>query len=227
MNSKFFDLRISVITLFSTLLPGVVGLWMIVELIISQSTPKNLLLWLKSYGLEGNFWLATIVFLASYFLGSLVALVGGMILDPGYDWILKKEFKYPISKENKIKRNKLLACVKTSMRSLFQWKESDLDKINLFSFSHSAIQANNPQAASEVDLCLSDSKFFRSLSILLILTGIFLLIQREIWIAVMSLLLSFVCLFRFVEQRFKSTCICYEYYIVLYAQGKFSLRQTK
>jgi hypothetical protein len=197
------DFYVGVISFFSILVPGAVaaavlerllGAYILASVVAVPQTPAGQ-------------WAAFLV--ASYFLGHLIFLVGAYI-DPLYDRIRVK--RNPYNNESAYQcathiRLEILRGNETKAVSTFQW-------------ARAILTASFPSAAGQVQELEADSKFFRSLLIVLCLIGAVLLAQGQIIEGLIALLLVGPCFGRYYERRLKSTTQAYIYVVTLYRLGK-------
>jgi len=199
------DFYVGVISFFSILVPGAVATALLEPLLRDAvlgpviSDPES----------EAGKWAVFLV--TSYFLGHLIFL-GGAFIDPLYDRIRKKRNPYTNESAYQCATNiqhELLMNAENQAVSTFQW-------------SRAILTAEFPAAAGHVHELEADSKFFRSLLIVLGLGGIVLLL-RDRWVeGIVAILLLGACFGRYYERRLKSTTQAYIYIITLHRLGKLS-----
>jgi hypothetical protein len=93
--------------------------------------------------------------------------------------------------------------------------------MNTFKWCQAYLLQNAPTAAAEVRRYEADSKFFRSMTFLLLLLAGLLALQDDVIWAAISLLLSIACFGRYAEQRYKSTDAAYRHILILCTPNPF------
>lgn len=97
--------------------------------------------------------------------------------------------------------------------------------MNTFKWSTAYLVQNKPAAAAEVRRHEADSKFFRSLVVLLAMLCVLLGSEGDAVLAAASGALGLACFARYAEQRHKSTETAYRHVIVLCTPNPFRTRQ--
>jgi 8-oxo-dGTP pyrophosphatase MutT (NUDIX family) len=175
-----------------------------------------------------------IVFLfSSYLLGHFVFLVGAALMDECvYEKIRNATFyrqvkrivdgenlssrllrflaKYLIKKDSD---KGVLAAIKIKKKYLDSLNASS--SINAFQWCKAKLSLENPAAFDLVQRFEADSKFFRSLFVVLIILIPYAICQREFAFAGIGALLIGFAFWRYVDQRVKSTNQAYWYIITL------------
>jgi hypothetical protein len=101
-------------------------------------------------------------------------------------------------------------------------EEIERKALNVFQWSRAVLTTQFPAAASDVHMLEADSKFFRSLLVVLVLLAI-VLFSRGLWGAgVLALLRSIPCFARYYERRLKGTTQAYIYIVAMHRLGKLS-----
>lgn len=96
----------------------------------------------------------------------------------------------------------------------------DTEITNLFWWAGSIVRLQNANAAAEIDRLLADSKFFRSVTVVLLLISCRLLVNSAYIGLSFCILLLLLSMWRFMELRWKGTERTYEYYIALKKMSK-------
>jgi hypothetical protein len=91
--------------------------------------------------------------------------------------------------------------------------------MNTFSWAKSYLMLHWPAAAADVQRYEADSKFFRSMVLLLLVLVSMLAWKGELWLAGAALLLLVGSFWRYAERRYKSTEWAYRHVIVHLARG--------
>lgn len=231
---KFF---IGLIDFFSILMPGAILTYMI----ILEPWVNRMIVSEKIIELTGNG--AWVVFLfASYLLGHFIFLLGSSLLD---DYVyeklrnstyintikdlaigkpLKGKFRRWLS-NRLFKKYVDLALNKAIIIKRFYLKSFNADKsINTFQWSKARLSMEQPSALATVQRFEADSKFFRSLFVVLFLVITWNLIMQRWWV-LYAIILLLLALWRFIDQRAKSTRQAYWSIITLEAAKKDGFKQ--
>lgn len=230
---KFF---IGVIDFFSVLLPGVVLTFFV-----------KAALWRVLEYKPGADELAVFL-IVSYLLGHFIFLIGSQLDDYVYDRIKAATFAEQVTNVAGGKKlspfwARLLASaiIKKNaplpVRQAVKIKEFYLDplnasaSINAFQWAKAQLTLNHPEALASVQRFEADSKFFRSLFVVLcIVFPMSLWTHRNVHaVAFAMLLLAFLVLlalafWRYFDQRLKATNQAYWYIITLESQRKDGYR---
>ncbi len=177
---------------------------------------------------------------ASYLVGHLVFLLGSW-LDLPYDWLRHRSLNKQIIR---LAHRGTLSprCVRALSWIVFK-QEQDLavncagkikeqalkplqaqNAVNTFQWSKALLAQEHPESLATVQRFEADSKFFRCFSVVLIVLAVTWPFEKErlLGTGILFLLLLFA-LWRYMEQRFKSTNQAYWSVITLKAnQGKIS-----
>jgi ADP-ribose pyrophosphatase YjhB (NUDIX family) len=217
---KFF---IGLIDFFSILLPGALITYLV------KDDPRLEFLGVHRNGAEG--WV--IFGFSAYLLGHFVFLLGAWLLDDYfYDpirtattagivgrlaagkelpwnltrrlakWFVKKDTDLAIRHATRIKEHYLEPGNASSAVNAFQWCKANL------AFEH-------PEALAGVNRFEADSKFFRSICIILAFFVPWTLIEHRFFVGFVSGALLLLALWRYVDQRVKATTQAYWYIITL------------
>lgn len=90
-----------------------------------------------------------------------------------------------------------------------------LEFINVFKWSKAFIKINQPEMLTEINRLEADSKFFRSFFVVMVIILCFQMVQLN-WFGIgCCILFGLLSLYRYAEQRFKSTQTAYEYIITI------------
>jgi 8-oxo-dGTP pyrophosphatase MutT (NUDIX family) len=214
MNFEPKNFFIGIMDLFSILLPGA-----LLTFLIGNKA------WVCLFGCQhpipkGNAGWIVFVF-ASYLLGHLVFLVSAW-LDEFYDWtrnatldkqirqlawhdrlmpwwkrlplwlVFKRERNIAVDRAGRIKRHYLGKIGCSSAVNNFQWSKARL-------------AIDHPESLVTVQRFEADSKFFRSLTVVLLFLIFWYSAQQRFWVAVGSGLISLLAFWRYMEQRHKAT----------------------
>jgi ABC-type siderophore export system fused ATPase/permease subunit len=198
MNYKPGDFLVGVIDVFAILLPGALLSFFTMEL--AQTSIFGVMLPPIRDSAQG--WV--IFVFASYLLGHFVFLLGAH-LDWIYDFFRKRYIRVEHERayqRAKAIKEKYLNDKEQSVTNTFQWAKAN-------------IQVRSPSAAVEIHRLEADSKFFRSLIVVLLVISIFLVYRSgwsQLFVCLVLVALSF---WRYFDQRLKSTNIAYTYLMVL------------
>ena len=191
--------HVSMIDFFSIILPGAVMTFFVRNL-VDKDTP---FIGSSAFKPEEG-WIAFAI--ASYIIGHFLFLAGSF-LDYAYDFFREKFWP----KETNFPRLAALK-IKASNRSL---KEMDDRAINVFQWTKCRLALNHPAALAQVQRFEADSKFFRSLFVVLIILCALFSVTSRVGFALISLVMATAALWRYGEQRFKSTRQAYWYLVTL------------
>lgn len=173
-GGKASDLYIGVVDLFAVILPGALfcGLgWKVLhdwnegrEFLERVSPPEFIPKW--------------VVFLvASYIAGHFLFALGAWIMDPLYDGYYKRHFEFNVKKELPSMRRRADRLLHEVLgRELYS--EAD----NRLTWSQAMLTFGGAAAKGMLDRMEADSKFFRSLAVVLMLAQFCLLSPRTGWI---------------------------------------------
>jgi hypothetical protein len=154
---------------------------------------------------------------ASYILGHFLFLSGSW-LDKGYDAL--RETFYPNGKNVPLLTALKIKKANPTLEHL------DDEAINTFQWAKCRLALAYPAALAHVQRFEADSKFFRSLFVVLLILFVSFSISLHVWFAIACLLMAGAALWRYGEQRFKSTRQAYWYIIALESIRSDSLTAT-
>lgn len=179
---------------------------------------------------EGAGW-AMFLF-ASYLFGNFIFLIGSR-LDSVYDKIREAteevearqlaEGRQPSSQLSRWLAKKIFSknpdVAITEILKLKQKYIPDVDKkpiINAFQWAKARLTLQCPTALLEVQRFEADSKFFRSLVVVLMFLAVWLSLSSQQWLIILlSLLLTCLSFWRYSERRFKATQQAYWYILTM------------
>jgi len=231
---KFF---VGLMSFFTVLLPGALVTFLFLEwapLIVGTDKYAGLTIEAK--------WM--IFFVASYLLGHFVFLIGASFMD---EHVYDKIRSFPLTKQIKSLANggnlspkwKRKICQffvgKDSNEALFKaakLKDRYLDSINAssaintFQWSKARLTVENPGALSVVQQFEADSKFFRSLVIVLSIWLLQTMFQFKPFEILLLLLLIPLALWRYIDQRLKSITQAYWFVITMEKDNKSDLEKS-
>jgi hypothetical protein len=199
MGYKPEDLFVGVIDFFAVLLPGALISFVIADFARHHLFGKAL----PAIQGEAQGW---VVFaFSSYLLGHFVFLVGSYV-DPLYNRLrrrfIPKEKDLTYLRAKAIKEKRLADNPREMLMNTFQWAKATM-------------QLRSPGALVEVRRHEADSKFFRSLIVVLLVIVIFL-IARGAWLeSIFCLVLVGASFGRYAEQRWKAAQRAYEYLLAI------------
>lgn len=201
--AKPSEFYIGVIDLFAIMLPGAVAA-VILEPSLSVYVFDRIIS--APSGATAN-W--AIFIAVSYFLGHIIFLIGSY-LDPIYNLI--RERKNPYGNESAFQ------CAKSIRDSIIS--ESERTALNPFQWSRSVLLSVSPSAAQDVHRLEADSKFFRSLIVVSLITSIAFFVNSQIVEGIVVAVLVVPCFARYYERRLKSTTQAYIHVVTLERLGK-------
>lgn len=199
MGYKPEDFFVGVVDFFAVLLPGALLSFKLVDFARAHVFGKTL----PSLQGEAQGWVAFAF--ASYLLGHFIFLAGSY-LDPLYDRLRRrfvpKEKDRTYLRAREIKERVLGETPSAPVMNTFQWAKANA-------------QLRYPGALLVVRRHEADSKFFRSLIIVLVI-AVPVLVSKAAWIeSLVCLVLILASLWRYAEQRWKATQRAYEYLIAM------------
>ncbi len=194
---------VGIVDFFAILLPGAIAVAIIGPRVMGLST--DIPLWLPQD--KSADWAAFLV--ASYFAGHLIFLLGSY-LDGPYD---------ALRKARRAKGNEAAYGHASALRKRYLGAVED-QAVNTFQWSRSLLIAHCPDAAADVHRLEADSKFFRSLLVVSLLTAVTLASLHNVSAAVGACIVAVPCFIRYYERRLKSTTQAYIHIITLHAAGR-------
>ncbi len=227
------DFYVGILSFFAILLPGAIGVALLNPLVGSFVLADILRISSRDTTALWCVFLTT-----AYFLGHLLFLLGSG-LDSSTDALLliKKSRDIPgkfVQGLHKLKWQNLrkkedenelaYQAVKTIMQGIL--KAEERAAINPYQWSRALLTTLFPTAATDVCTLEAESKFFRSLLVVLALAFVVFSIRLMPWPMLTTLLLSLPCFIRYYERRLKSTTQSYIYIISLAHLGKLSTSGT-
>jgi len=198
MATRPNDFFVGVIEFFAVLLPGAIAVAHLVSL-LPENTLQGIIVAPKSDVAQ---WTAFI--LAAYLMGNFAFLLGAF-LDPLYDRIRlrmltpDRDTAFPNADE---------------LRRMVLGKHRD--SMNTFQWCKAVLQLKTDEGLRAVNRFEADSKFFRSLIVVLILITISLLIQLKLIAALFSVILILLSFWRYAERRWKSTRLAYQLVVTMF-----------
>lgn len=235
MNFEPQNFFIGLIDFFSILLPGALLTFFVKDHVGPRLLGTE---YYQLADLDGG-----MVFLfSSYLSGHFIFLIGSGLLDNWYDAIRNATYEKQIERLAKGKKlslglNRLLAVwlvKKNADRPVNQAariKEHYLDPlqasaaINTFQWSKARLTLEHPEAIATVHRFEADSKFFRSLVVVLCILILWGLANGQSTLTITSTLLLGPAFWRYVDQRIKATNQAYWYIITLEGNRDSALRQ--
>jgi len=199
MGYKPEDFFVGVVDFFAVLLPGALLSFMAIDFsrlhIFGRVLPP-----LRS---EAQGWVVFVF--ASYLLGHFIFLAGSY-LDPLYDRLRKKFVPKEADRTYLLAREIKEKCLGDSTSEPI---------INTFQWAKANAQMRYPAVLVEVRRYEADSKFFRSLIVVLAAIAI-ILVAKAAWLEfVFCLVLIVISFLRYAEQRWKAAQRAYEYLIAM------------
>ncbi len=203
--SKPSEFYVGVLDFFAILLPGAIA----TAVLLPKIGPCIVgpLVYAPT-GEAGN-WAAFLI--CAYFLGHLIFLLGSYI-DPLYN-ILRRRLN-PYGNESAYR------CATRIRDSLVD--EAEKKALNTFQWTRSVLIAKCPAAAEDVHRLEADSKFFRSLLVVCLLSAIAFFADGKMVAGFVTIALVPPCFVRYYERRLKSTTQAYIHVITLHRLGGLS-----
>lgn len=156
---------------------------------------------------EAALWVAFLV--CAYFLGHLIFLAGSY-LDFVYN-LLRERFR-PYGNESAYQ------CATRVRDSMID--ASERRALNTFQWSRSVLVARCPACAEDVHRLEADSKFFRSLLVVLALASCIFFAEGHMLAGFAALVLAVPCFARYFERRLKGTTQAYIHIVTLHRLGQ-------
>ena len=194
------DFQLGVVELFSILLPGAL---LVATLLVAFGLPSAFDAILAP---PGAAWVAFT--LAAYAAGHLIFQLASQLDDLFYDnhrkatWRTDGDHAY-------------WAATALRLKALPARAGSPDSPMNTFAWAKASLMFSAPAAYADVLRYEADSKFFRSLVVVLPVVGILLGLHKMVIAVPILSYLGYVCFFRYAERRYKSTEWAYRYVIVL------------
>lgn len=200
------DFFVGIIDLFAILLPG--GL---VTFVLYQEYSSFFSTVVSFSGSQK--WVGFLFF--SYLIGHIIFMIGSRI-DTLYDFHRKK--KNPYTNESAFQcaseiKHKFLSEIESQSLNTYQWATSILT-------------TEYPDAMAEINRLVADSKFFRSLVVIIPLICIVFLSGGHYPHAAIVMVFIVPCYMRYYGRRLKSTTRAYQYIVMLNGLGKLKTEQT-
>jgi ADP-ribose pyrophosphatase YjhB (NUDIX family) len=218
-------LFIGLVDFFSILLPGA----LLTYLLRADLGP---LILGEAYGALGGSEGGLVFLFSSYLVGHFIFLLGSYLDDLVYDRIRKATYLQQIKKLAAGKRLSSAAAMwlgrrifenrsDLALQQVLRIKQSHLDPldassaVNAFQWSKARLTLEKPEALATIHRFEADSKFFRSLFVVLLALTPWLVVERGPLLAVVCLPLLFLSLVRYMDQRSKAVNQAYWYLITL------------
>ena len=198
--NEFF---VGVIDFFAILLPGAIA----TAILAPQLGPLIFGSLLASPTSEAGGWAAFLT--SAYFLGHLIFLLGSYI-DPIYNTL--RQHLNPYDNESAFQGASRIRDALVD--------PNEAKALNPFQWSRSVLIAVCPAAAEDVHRLEADSKFFRSLLVVCVLSAVVFTASGRTVEGLCALALVLPCFFRYYERRLKSTTQAYIHIITLHRLGK-------
>lgn len=202
MSFKPGDFFFTVIDFFSILLPG--SMLALFSLNLFQAAVLSL------FPVISEGWKAgTAFFFSAYLLGHFVHLLATRL-----DWLDKRTYRKWYGKRNSELAASAKSHIEGRLQDGYKSNDSTLEWCTAFLRTHAG------SAISEIDRLEADSKFFRSLSVVLLVGAIILTIEKnEPTVAIALLVLLPFSLWRYMERRLKRSLLTYQCFLVAIRMG--------
>lgn len=207
------DAYVGVVELFAILLPGAMLAAAIVVAAGSDAVPQ--LAPLLATPAAG--WVAFVF--SAYALGHFVFLVSAEIDGLLYDRYRRRA--WPKSGDHAYARATALRCAHfPDVPYVAHVPGSPADvPMNTFNWAQAKLMLEAPAAFADVQRYEADSKFFRSLIVVLPLSGLLLGVQGLWWPMLPLVVLAVLSFLRYAERRYKSTQWAYRY-VIVHCEGR-------
>ncbi|MFT3734369.1 MAG: hypothetical protein QM776_05010 [Rhodocyclaceae bacterium] len=196
------DFYVGVLEFFAILLPGAIA----TAILAQPLSPLILGKIIAAPTSEAAGWGIFLVF--AWFAGHLIFLAGAGI-DRLYNAVRQRFHPYD--------QGCAFDCALSLRNSLID--ESEQRALNTFQWSRSVLIATCPAAADDVHRLEADSKFFRSLMVVCLISAITFAAGRNFTEAAVALVLIAPCFARYYERRLKSITQAYLHVITLHRLG--------
>ncbi len=200
MDFKPGEFFVGIIDFFAILMPGALLTYTAKD--FAQRHVFGVVL--PSLQTEAQGWVAFIF--SSYLLGHFIFLMGSFLDRSLYDrfrkrWLIENDDRL-FKRAQNIKEQAL--------------GDSPLEEVvNTFKWAKAQVQLFHATAATEIHRLEADSKFFRSLIIVLFIITIILLTKLAWLAALVSVFLMGLSFVRYADQRYKSTALAYTCLLVM------------
>ena len=214
--NKPSDFYIGTIDLFAILLPGAIA-----TLLFYYASGLKMDTLLYTPERYSDFYNALLFLLSAYLLGHIISQFSSYI----DEWIYNRY-------KSRIYNNQSRLNLVKQIRSNYHSVEKGEKYINNFEWSRARLLKEFPEAITEIERYMADSKFFRGLIlILLVLAGV-LIMKAYYAMATASALVAVFSLIRYIQKKRKATETVYKYVIYLEncplpAEGAFRSKRPK
>ena len=200
MDYKPSDFFVGVIDVFAILLPGSLLAF------ATQDLATQYVLGGILPPVQGDIQSWVAFFFAAYLLGHFIFLIGSFLDSLVYDRYRKRFL---------VRNNDELYRCATAIKQRQLQPLTAKEIVNTFKWARAKIQLAHPALSIEISRLEADSKFFRSLIVvLLIIAGTLLL--KAAWVEIgVCLALAVLAFFRYADQRYKSTELAYIYLVAM------------
>jgi hypothetical protein len=198
MDVKPADFFIGVMEFFAILLPGAILTYLLFPFSAAVVAP---VLPIPSEQVER--WILFVIL--AYMLGHSLHHVGSL-LDKAYDWVYVSNYK------RRDGDDPVLEQVKTQVANQVAYADKLPSK---FSWAQSYVRVNSDSAASELERSGADSKFFRSLTLVLLIAAVIAVAQSASWLGVGLFVAALFAFWRFCSRRWVTSQLTYEYFLIL------------
>jgi len=145
---------------------------------------------------------------SSYLLGHIVFMFGSS-LDSIYD--MHRRYRNPYTNESAFQ------CA-SKIKKIFL-SDNEAASVNTFQWAVSILTVNYPDAIAEINRLAADSKFFRSLVVIIPLFSLMLWFENMHQLSLIMLLFIIPCYLRYYDRRLKSTTRAYQYIVTFHGLG--------
>lgn len=200
MDYKPNDLFVGVIDFFAVLLPGARFSFALLDVARAHVFGSVL----PQIGDGVPAWVAFVF--ASYMFGHFIFMAGTLLDKRVYDRYRKR---YLIRDDDR------LYHTAQTIKEMYVGDNADALIMNTFQWAKANVELRNPAAATQIHRLEADSKFFRSLFVVLIFLSVILLWRMSPAGVAVCLVFALLSFLRYAERRKKSTEIAYQYLIAL------------
>ena len=194
MNFSPNNFYIGVIDLFAIILPG-----SIVALALYYYNHDQADVFLRTTG-QSDFFSAFVLLFASYLFGHIISQASAYLDKYLYDKVKDKIYK----------NQSLLNHVKKVRTDVYRNTPEDLNLVSTYEWAQLKLQKELPLVVQEAERYIADSKFFRSLLLILFVFGFILFFNKNYSLSVSCFLIAGFSLIRYFHKRQKAVKTLYK-----------------
>lgn len=185
---------IGIIDLFAIFLPG-----SLVALTLYYYKHAQAEAFLRTSG-QSDFFSGFVLLFASYLFGHIISQASAYLDKYLYDKVKDKLYK----------NQTLLNQVKKVRTDVYHNTPEDMNLVSTYEWAELKLQKELPQVVQEAERYIADSKFFRSLLLILFVLGFILLFNKNYSLSVSCFLIAAFSLIRYFHKRQKAVKTLYK-----------------